>query len=832
MLKKGNDGIFFDNTIYLSEESHRRFPIYMRLLQALIILIGSWSFMSIFIRCFELNVVSSYLITAILISGAIFYLLMLSSSYDFLKLIFALVIYGGLLYAKFKQLRNGFFLLENAVLRKAGDYYGFGTISFIADYTTQEKDISWLLIMIIIPVVGILALCLMRGRGKLFCYIIMLIPVVVSFAMGIIPYEPGLVANILVILFLSISNGFYDTTDKVNRGMTYRIGIRSASIFCIIALILLFLIKQFVSIEKYDSIDEIKEAKSNIQSFMMEFSINDITDKLSDMKLNIRSGSNDSSGGLSLGELGRVDRITYDESEHLKIIAPIQSVMEGIYLKGYIGSVYTGDRWMTHPKEVRNNYDKMTESFDQEYFEPAIGSSIILQSISRNLLDIGRIEIRYEKANKNYVYTPYFTIYEENDDVEFNYDLGIASNNRLGIGSYDYVYNISGFIDDFDFMPFGYILSRQLNTNEKKYREFVYETYTKLPDKGLERLKNDFSRTQVGEPSENLPDAIAYIKDYLNRNASYSLSPGRLPKDKDFAEYFLYETQVGFCSHFATAGALMLRAMGYPSRYVEGYAVNSSDLINQLKTSYLTGEISITELSVKDYNAHAWVEVYYDGFGWIPVEFTTGSGMDDIFNTLGDIERFNHETTDEENIEPTEAPPSPTMLPEVELKPSPPVTNSNENIKANGHIDKEEEFGKTSRWLLILPLILIPLAGLLIYYILKSRRKRYLAEECYSKRALRIYRYIEKLFIFSRLLPKRFKSLEEGEEYAKEHLNLVPVEDFERCMDTVRKARFARETISPIEYLAVLRFYKTLRKRIYEGLPRIKKVYFKFIQSI
>ena len=50
---------------------------------------------------------------------------------------------------------------------------------FYSDYTTQEKDISWLLIMIIIPVVGILALCLMRGRGKL-CYIIMLIPVVVA----------------------------------------------------------------------------------------------------------------------------------------------------------------------------------------------------------------------------------------------------------------------------------------------------------------------------------------------------------------------------------------------------------------------------------------------------------------------------------------------------------------------------------------------------------------------------------------------------------------------------------------------------------------------------
>ena len=119
----------------------------------------------------------------------------------------------------------------------------------------------------------------------------------------------------------------------------------------------------------------------------------------------------------------------------------------------------------------------------------------------------------------------------------------------------------------------------QFIKNEEQYRSFVYETYTKLPQEGLDRLKNDFSKEAVGKEAENLADAITYIKNYLESTTSYTLSPGRLPKGKDFVEYFLYENKLGYCAHYASAGALMLRTMGYPARYVEGYAINRSYLI-------------------------------------------------------------------------------------------------------------------------------------------------------------------------------------------------------------------------------------------------------------
>lgn len=101
-----------------------------------------------------------------------------------------------------------------------------------------------------------------------------------------------------------------------------------------------------------------------------------------------------------------------------------------------------------------------------------------------------------------------------------------------------------------------------------------------------------------------------------------------------------------------------------------------------------------------------------------------------------------------------------------------------------------------------------------------------MAKDCYSKKALRLYKAIEGLFIINKGLPKRAKSLEDFEEYAKSNLTLVPVEDFEACMDTVRKARFGRGSISSTEYMIVERFYINFRNKIYNGLPLIKKLFF------
>ena len=116
MKRKRKDGIIFDNTVYLEEENKKKFPFYMRLLQLLAVLGGSCFFIEFFIRCFSLNVISRWLIFSILITGGIFFIFFIHPAYDFVKIIISLVIYGGIFCVFFKQFKNGFYLLENAVI--------------------------------------------------------------------------------------------------------------------------------------------------------------------------------------------------------------------------------------------------------------------------------------------------------------------------------------------------------------------------------------------------------------------------------------------------------------------------------------------------------------------------------------------------------------------------------------------------------------------------------------------------------------------------------------------------------------------------------------------
>lgn len=838
MIKKSNDGITFDNTVFLSEERNRKFPLYMRLLQAAVIFIGSYCFVTIFTGAIDLQYISSQLIISIIISGSVIYILLLFLKYDFIKAILVLLIYGGLIYYRYERLKNGFYLLENAIIKHASFYYNFPEFSFVANRSTADEDITLLLIIIIIPVVIFLTISLLRSKWKLLSYTIMLFPVIVSLAVGVTPHEVDLLALMLVFLFILISNGFshaksspHDTIGKDRESMIYRISIRSASIFCLATLLLFFILKQFVPVEKYKSYKGIDEAKARIQSVMMEFPNYDIADKLRDIKWNARPSRKVSPGGLNLGKLGSVDQVSFDDTEHLQVTAPLQSIIEGIYLKGYIGSEYTGDSWETHSRQTRKSYAKMMEDKSQEEYNPATGSSLLLCNFPyRFYVNQGRIDINYINANKNYAYAPYFTIFREKDGVSFDNDLAAVSDKDIKQASYDYSYNVLDITECIN-TDFGIPSETNYSQSERIYREFVYDTYMKLPEEGLNRLKHDFSGEQVGSAAENLQDAIEYVKDYLSQ-FTYTLSPGRLPKGKDFVEYFLYENKIGYCSHFASAGALMLRAMGYPSRYVEGYAISRSDLMNQVMISYIGDETDIVEIVVKDYNAHAWVEVYIDGFGWIPVEFTIGSGMEDVVDAIGGIDQPLRGNIEGDSFIPTDKQPSPTLLPEEDTNPSAPELVQDEDVKGSGLMKKDDANAQTEYlWYLGAALLLVILSGAISYSLLISKRNKDMTDEGYSKKALRLYKKVESLFILNQGLPKKSMSLEEEEEYAKEHLTLVSVEEFEACMESVRKARFGKESISPMEYMKVERFYENLRNRIYEGLPLIKKAYFKILQK-
>jgi transglutaminase-like putative cysteine protease len=93
----------------------------------------------------------------------------------------------------------------------------------------------------------------------------------------------------------------------------------------------------------------------------------------------------------------------------------------------------------------------------------------------------------------------------------------------------------------------------------------------------------------------------------------YDQHPPRTPPGVPPLVDFVTHTHQGYCQHFAGAMALMLRYLGIPSRVAAGFTSGRYDKNN-------------SEWVVSDRNAHAWVEVWFRGWGWLPFDPTPGRG--------------------------------------------------------------------------------------------------------------------------------------------------------------------------------------------------------------
>jgi transglutaminase-like putative cysteine protease len=102
------------------------------------------------------------------------------------------------------------------------------------------------------------------------------------------------------------------------------------------------------------------------------------------------------------------------------------------------------------------------------------------------------------------------------------------------------------------------------------------------------------------------------IEDYLRAHYVYSLSPPQTRYASPYAA-FLFDTLTGYCQHFAGAMAVLERYNGIPARVALGFT-----------TGALTGRQTYT---VSRNDAHAWVEVYFPGVGWVPFEPTPGDSL-------------------------------------------------------------------------------------------------------------------------------------------------------------------------------------------------------------
>lgn len=850
MNQKIKDGIIIGQSIYLKEDKRTGIPLYIRLLQLLFILAGGWSSIFTLIQCFSIPVPVTNINLAVLIFGVAFFALFLFSYFDVIKTMIIFLLYGFYIYYRFPWLQNGFYLMENLVLNKAEDYYEYKSALFIADYEMQERDLSLLLIMVLIPILVVLVAAVLRSRFVSLCNMIILVPIATSFAFGLIPSEICLFSYLLVMLYTTKAYlSGHQTNSKELRLLLQRVNSRAAIWLCVISILLFALIRLIFPPQQYEGVTQIKEAKLKIQDFMYSFTIEDITNGL--IKLPNKGVA---TGGLDGGKLGGADRVKYDHTTHLKVIAPVSSASEGIYLKGYVGSEYTGDSWDSHDQLAVYEFKELIKRMDSSSFDPINQSAQLLSLTYLSRLESdypfsyrqGKIEIEYEKANPKFIYVPYFTDYSKGNLFKYDQDLYVTPlyNNKKSY-EINYYYNISE-EEGLPILrsPAPSELSWGYYENEQLYREFVYETYTSLPESGLVQLREYMDTVQQELIGYDLMEVIKYIKDYLHRETSYSLSPGTLPEGKDFVEYFLFENKLGYCAHYASAATLMLRALGIPARYVEGYAAGMENINPNAKTGESRIQLfsedgsksqssQMVELLLLDSDAHAWVEVYMDYCGWVPIEFTPADGIEGTTAVTQNLAI----TGDEKGEEPTPSPTSePTLTPTPTVDPEVPTDIPNRNTQEQPTLPGDTESmnkakgnSQMKRILLSMTAFVTVIAVLLsIVIVVRWNKKVRIIKANRSKKALLLYQEMERLLRICGSI-SRGTALEDQEAYVKKECTYINGDQFEACMELIKKARFSKEVLNPSEYHLVKSFYYHLYQGIYEKVHLLKKIYLRLL---
>lgn len=138
--------------------------------------------------------------------------------------------------------------------------------------------------------------------------------------------------------------------------------------------------------------------------------------------------------------------------------------------------------------------------------------------------------------------------------------------------------------------------------------------YTALPEETFQWVSNLDIIQEIKDSPQS--EKLWRIESFVENSAIYDLDTPRMDsEDQDFAQWFLNESDTGYCVHFATAATVLLRGAGIPARYVEGYMVTCG-----------AGE----DVVVSSLNAHAWAEYYDSSSGiWKILEATPADPLNE-----------------------------------------------------------------------------------------------------------------------------------------------------------------------------------------------------------
>lgn len=354
--------------------------------------------------------------------------------------------------------------------------------------------------------------------------------------------------------------------------------------------------------------------------------------------------------GKKRGSSGRLSNfeIQYTGKEVLKLTVDTIP-KKGMYLRGFIGKDYQGTYWSGINRQtfLEAASSWQMEDMDTKKIEQEVGnlaySMLYEKEKVRSFLSVqneekkkklknylSEIKIEYVDVPGQYAYLPYFT--DIGDSVFLNGDGIITRQENQNINQGKNIFYTRGFYKHsenyYKSLQMDYFISvsdesrwREKLALEGQYARYVEQEYLNVPQ-AMPRLKavceQFFNKNKKRQTIEKKRTRVTrFIRKYLKNQASYSMKLEKVPYGEDFIEYFLYTQKKGYCIHFATAAVLMYRMLGIPARFVEGYVVWPEDFVKNKDGTYTA--------SIPDSRAHAWAEIYCNGFGFTPVDMTPGS---------------------------------------------------------------------------------------------------------------------------------------------------------------------------------------------------------------
>lgn len=544
-------------------------------------------------------------------------------------------------------------------------------------------------------------------------------------------------------------------------------------------------------------------------------------------------------GSAGRQKLGNVKGIRYSG----RIIADIEAADQPhrLYLRSWTGGDYGSNQWKDLPdgryERVAHLFEKnQGEWYDQGAWlmEVIARSPALSQSLANYMKDDESVEGLKKDFNVDAVYekTPFFLLpYDTSFGAPlFAYDRSPMS--REGKAYSTYLWNL----------PAGALLSMMEEENssdpyfrtylgaEKEYRRFVYDHYLDIPDsvkEGLAALGPIPPARSLSEKRQRVED----IRRFLAENYSYTRSPGKTPAGKDFITYFLTESKKGYCTSFASAAVMLLRASGIPARYAAGLTVGA----DEIKDAPLS-EGGLHRLSINDHHAHAWAEVYVDGLGWRPVEMTPGyEGSENPFPLPADRQKNDTGAPDapvdekdktsrsqpKKDQSPKESPPQsqgqPQAQPKGESSPQPP------HLHQQNPVEGTKPFPKILFLLLLIPLLL---SGFLVFRL--TEVSRIFKNGTSGKEGFnRLLDYMDRLSSYAGLPPKG--SYEER----KAAFRMDPrFQGWDHLLDLLVKARWSGKPLDREEKEEVLSLIVKAREKCLASMTWGEKLRFLFIHKL